>query len=256
MKLFPHVAFMRTLVFILFLGVAVMLAPAQANRKNNPPISSDNASSQNTFQLGARRVTIPAPDGFMNAFAKFDVIANRFIATEYPGNETLAVHVPLEMADRIAKGENPQLDFYTKVFVSNKAKAVDLTEKQFADVAAAYEALARQMLDPNGAVLKTTIANAQKGLSELSGKDVHLEFLEPKVLGYFEKKNNVFSTMIFMVIKLDNRSIPLLSASSLVYLNKRLVFVTAYRVMSSEKDVSILQEFSKNWTAKIIAANQ
>jgi len=54
----------------------------------------------------------------------------------------------------------------------------------------------------------------------------------------------------------DNRSIPLLSASSLVYLNKRLVFVSAYRVMKSEKDVNILQEFSKTWTAKITAANQ
>jgi hypothetical protein len=41
-----------------------------------------------------------------------------------------------------------------------------------------------------------------------------------------------------------------------VYLNKRLVFVSAYRVMKSEKDVNILQEFSKTWTAKITAANQ
>jgi len=58
-----------------------------------------------TVHLGARVVAIPAPDGFEEAASQFEVIRNRFTATEAPENDMLTIHMPHADCEKLRAGE-------------------------------------------------------------------------------------------------------------------------------------------------------
>jgi hypothetical protein len=48
----------------------------------------------------------------------------------------------------------------------------------------------------------------------------------------------------------------MLTSLSLVNVNRRLLYVYGYKVFSSESDIRALTDFTKKWTAAILAANK
>lgn len=135
------------------------------------------------YVLGSRTVRIPAPEGFIDVVPRFDRITSRFVATESPDNEVLAVHVPRTLVPRLEKGEEPALDFYTKVSVSRRLKTVEATPEMFAEVVKVFQESSDTLLDPKGPVLTSVMKNAEKGLNEHWGEDTGLKISEPKNLG-------------------------------------------------------------------------
>ena len=209
-----------------------------------------------TFQLGSRTVKIPAPEGFTEVSSRFDRVAARLIATEDPANDTLTSHVSNSMIPKLETTQDRDLEFYTKVSVSKRARTVDLTPAMFGSVVSAFEKNMDTYLDPNGSLLKRVEGNTGKSLSDLWGKDVNVQLNQPKHLGFFDKGENVLSSMMFVNVALNDKKYSIISTTSLLNINQRLVFVYAYKMNPAETDVEMLRTFTKNWTAAILAANK
>lgn len=216
----------------------------------------DSGGPSDAYLLGNRKVRIPAPDGFTEISARFDLIAGRFRATEDPGNDFLGVHVPEPFVSKLKASQDIDLEFYTKISISKRARSIDLTPELFAGVVSHAEKNTESYLDPNGPLMKRLEANAGKGLTELFGKEVGVDVTGQRSLGVFEKSNKVFSEMIMLNMELYGRKITTLYSSSFVYVNRRLIFVFVYKMAPKTDDVRMLRDFTKKWTAKIIAANK
>jgi len=235
-----------------FLGFAISI-PGFAGAGEGQAVPSAAAES---FDIGGRSIRVPAPDGFTGVLTRYKHFARRFTGTESPELEMLAVHVPDALIPLIAKRVDPDLDLFTKVSVSRSAKAIDMTPETFAAIVASLEKNFDTYLDPNGPIVAEMIKNAGKGLDKYWKQETGTKISQPKNLGFFQKEPNLFSGMIMSNIEVMERKRTMLSSVSLLNINKRLVFVYVYKVFSTEADIVTLRDFTKKWTAAILAANK
>jgi hypothetical protein len=214
------------------------------------------AQSSNSYKLGTRTVIISPPKDFVDVVPRFERIAARFIATESPGNEVLAVHVPETYVSRLEKLEEPAFDFYTKVSVSKRLKEIDCTRANFSDAVSQVRKSFDSYLNPKGQFLLSIVKNANKGLTEHLGQDPELKIGETKNLGYFDSQPDIFSAMILMKVEAFGKPISLLGTLSLIRVNNRMIYVYAYRKLETENDAEILRDFTKKWTSEIMESNK
>jgi len=101
---------------LLILACAFVLAAAAWGQKPTD-VTGDR------FDLGGRKVVVPAPEGFTNGLGRFDRFTTVMTATESPDLDILLAHVPTSMVDELTKGP-ANIDFYTKVSVAKKARTL------------------------------------------------------------------------------------------------------------------------------------
>jgi len=241
---------LKSLVF--FFSFAVLI-PGLAGSAESQAVAN---SAGQSFDIAGRSIRLPAPEGFTEVLAKYKHFAPRFTGTESPELEMLAVHVPDALIPLIAKRGDPDLDLFTKVSVSRSAKAIDMTPESFGDIVSSLEKNFDTYLDPNGPIVAAMIKNADKGLDKYWKQETETKISQPKNLGFFQKEPNLFSGMIMSNIEVMERKRTMLSSVSLLNINKRLVFVYGYKVFSTEADIVALRDFTKRWTAAILAANK
>ncbi|MEQ1762261.1 MAG: hypothetical protein ABL984_03845 [Pyrinomonadaceae bacterium] len=208
------------------------------------------------FQLGSRSVKVPAPDGFMGAFTRFDKIAERMIATEDAGNEVLTVHLPASEFPKFEANQDQDLDLYTKVSVSKRVKTLDISPSMFADVVSASEKQIVALLGPNSDIFKRVEGNTGKGLTELWGNETTVRINEPKYLGFFEKGTDTLSFMMSMNFDINNRKFSILNTTSFVRANNRVLFIYTYKRNPIAGDIEKLRSLASKWTKEIRDANK
>jgi hypothetical protein len=211
------------------------------------------------FPLGDRMVTIPAPEGFEEATSQFDSVKERFTATEAPANDMLAAHLPRANCAALRAGEFARPDFYTKVSIRRANRDVNISAEYFAQVVSEYRKSGMQILDPDNPGMKATLANINKGLTELNQKKTEISLSQPINLGEFDTRPNVYSVMVLLNIKAQNTdgetSALVLGGLSYVRVKERLIYVYTYRTYKSESDIPVLRDFAKQWIGQILAAN-
>lgn len=104
--------------------------------------------------------------------------------------------------------------------------------------------------------LLTAVEAARKALSERWGRPADIGMVRPVNLGFFEKQPNLSSVMMMSPIIKDGKQIPMLGVMSHVVVNKRLLYISIYKELTADEDAIILRDFTKKWTAAIIAANK
>lgn len=238
MKIFP---ILGCLALALLLSVSAM---AQA------------ADESVTVQLGKRSIRIPAPAGFVDGATRYPQIKERFQATEDPRNEMLAVHIERSTSEAIEKGGVDGLAFYTKVSVPRAYSTVDLPDDMIEGVALAYEKQAAKVFDPKGPELKRITDTIQKGLSSTEGRDISVTAPAITELGRLEKSKNSFTTMILIDSVIDGKRSVYAGSISFLNVNRRMIYVYAYKEYKAKNDLEELGTFAKKWTADILAANK
>ena len=213
------------------------------------------AQTSEKYQLGDRQVMIPAPDGFTNVFGRFAHVTARLTATESPGSELLAVHVPETFIPKLQVSEKIDLEFYAKVSVVKRLRALDVSDAFFKGVTADLEKNFNTYLYPNGSVVKGVEKNSEKGLASI-GNETTVEMTGTKNLGFFEKTPQVFSVMMQFNLAMYGRRMTTLGTLSAIHVNGKLITVSAYKMNPADGDAKMLTEFAKKWTAKIVAANK
>jgi hypothetical protein len=239
---------MKNLLFTLALTTLIPIALFA--QKPSVSVAAD------TYEMGSRKVRIPAPDGFTDATAQFPNVTARLRATEDPGNDMLAFHIPESFVPKLKASEDIDLEFYTKISVPRRARTVDITQADFAAVTANLEKNFGAYIEPDGPLMTNVQKNSGKGLTELLGKETSVSINETKYLGVIEKSDAVFSGMLLVSFEIYGRKLSTLGTLSIVRVNQRLVFAYAYRLSPSGNSVSELTQLTKKWTAKIVAANK
>jgi hypothetical protein len=228
----------------------VVLAGFLAAQPVSKEVSSVSAVS---VELGSRTVRIPAPDRFTDSLLHFPRIAARLMAAESPMNEVLAVHVTDEIVPVLKDRQDPDLPFYTKASVLKEFKNIDVEAAEFQSLAADFE-----KLSPGS--LQSIAKNAEQGTGERLnhhwGTETSLRIGETRMLGYFDKQPQSISSLFIMNAEMFNRKLLILGSMSLVYVNKRVLFLYVFRVPDSADDQSMVTSVTRSWTAKTIAANK
>lgn len=207
-----------------------------------------------SFALSDARVTIPVPDGFAPVASQFPRLFGRFVSTESADNVVLEVHVEDSLLNDLIRNEEIDLPFYTKV--SAPRDAVFLDQDQFAALVKQLESQIGGFFDPKNPQLAAATKNIRKGLSEHNREESAFDVKTTKDLGSFERQRNAFSHMLLLNVESRKGTIPLLATSSILLLNGRLVFVSTYRRLTEVMDAESLRDFTKKWTAEILAANE
>jgi hypothetical protein len=207
------------------------------------------------YQFGDRRITIPAPDGFTNVVGRFAHVTKRMNATESPGNDLLAVHVPETFVPKLQASEEIDLEFYTKASAINRIRAADVSAELYKAVVADLEKNFNTYLDPNGPVMTGVEKNSEKGLAAI-GNETKVEMAGTKNLGFFEKTPQVFSAMMQLNLVMYGRRLTTLGTLSAMHIKGRFITVATYKMNPTDRDAKMLADFAKKWTAKIIAANK
>ena len=211
------------------------------------------ASAADLYDLGGRSIRIPAPDNFTDTVPTFPRIAARLIASENPMNEVLAVHVINDVLPQIRAGAEPDLPFCTKVSVWKELKSADVSAAEFALLAAQFES------QVPGA-LKTEMPVSEKGvrerLKEHWGTETNLKVGETRMLGHFDKQAQAISSLFLVNLEMFNRKMLVIGSMSLVHVKGRVIFLYVFRFPESGDDPSLVTDFTKAWTAKLIAANR
>jgi hypothetical protein len=216
----------------------------------------ETRGSSDVYTVGGRTLRIPSPEGFTDAFARLEKYTALITATESPSIEILASHVENSVAKRIERGGNPPLDLYTKVSVDKQLKTVDETPELFAATVAVLEKNFDNYIDPTQPLMKSVIKNTDQGLTAEYGREAKVDLSQPRRLGFFEKKADVLSALMITEVHVLRRTKTMLTSISLVNVNRRLLYVYGYKVFSSESDIQTLIDFTKKWTAAIVAANK
>jgi len=135
-------------------------------------------------------------------------------------------------------------------------KTVDETPELFAATVAVLEKNFDTYLDPSLPLMTSVIRDTDQGLPAEYGREAKLDLKQPRRLGFFEKKADVFSALMITDVQAFGRKKTMLTSLSLVNVNRRLLYVYGYKVFSSESDIQALTDFTKKWTAAILAANK
>jgi len=216
----------------------------------------DNAAPSDVFEIGARKVRVPPPDGFTKVGLRFGHILSVQEAAEPANNEIFAVHLPTDRLPKYASDYDRSPDFYTKVSVSRIGRDEDVTATEFTAVGAYVEKEFAKMTSPESPGMTAGQRYVSKNLSDLQESKVKVKFDQPQNLGVFDKAPRVHSTLTLLNLSVNKVQYKFAATISFVYVNMRLIYVYAYKRNPMESDLEMLREFTKKWTASIVAANE
>ena len=206
--------------------------------------------------MGGRQVRIPVPDGFANVTSKFTTVAARMRATEDPGVELLGVAVPDTFIPKLEISQMIDLEFYAKLSVNKNLRSMDITPGMYATLVSSVEKTLGESMNPGSSLLERVEKNSEKGLTEVLGEKPDLNFAGMKYLGFTEKSERVFTGMMLANVELNTRKLKILGTLSIIHVRQRVITVAVYRMAPTENSVKELTDFTKKWTAKIVAANK
>ena len=214
----------------LLLALAV---PAQSQTAATPgaPIS---------VALGSVTLSIPPPAGFVDIHAGHDDIQQRF--TSNVGQDTLAVHVPAATAAAYQPGQ--ALGFYTLVRVMKTLRAVDVAPAEFEGMV--NEIAAKKMF--SAAEFQDFLARSKQRTGITVGKPIDL--------GVLARTPQSVTTLAILSLENGSQQVTKLTASTTVFLRRRVVFLFMYRDMESPADLKVLQDAATDWVQRTVAANK
>jgi len=223
-------------------------------------VSAQTPDSKTTsFQLGDKVVVIPDPEGFEEAASQFEIIKKNMSATEDPGNDMLAVHLPKEDCERVRRGEFGAFKFYTKVSVRKANRTREETASDFSGLVSEFRKSGADALDINSPRMKAALERLEKSVSELGNSDSKPQMSQPVNLGEFDTRPNVYSVLLSLSYQYEENGVrrtrPILGGLTFLRVNQRLIYVYTYRSYTAKTDIEVLQDFTRKWVGKILAAN-
>ncbi len=239
----------RLLITAAFL--LLLTAPVQAQ--------TDHEKNVVSLQLGNKVVRIPSPAGYTEVTAEFENLKARFAATEPPQNELLLGYVPTSDYDLMKGGKEAVFEYYAKVAVVRMTKERTISREEFTAVVNYIHGNDAKILDEKSPMIQNLFKQFDKQISKEYSKDVKTKPTETTILGAFDQRPNLYSSMMLMTInrEVDGKitTLPVLGTLNVLHVNDRMISVATYRGYHSKDDIAALKTFSTNWMNGILAAN-
>ncbi len=222
-------------------------------------IAQTPKTAVSVFQLGSQATKIPAPEGYEEAASQFQVIKDQFTSTEAPENDMLAVHLTRADCDQLRAGTPGSFNSNTKVSIRRAIRDQVYSAERFANLVAEFRKSGAKYMDVNSPVMKDAVKRLDQSLSDTTKQDTEVEMSQPVNLGEFDTRPNVYSVMIVLNFKTKigdrEASVPILSGLSYLRVGQRMIYVYTYRKYKTAADVEALRDFTRKWTAQILAVN-
>lgn len=212
-------------------------------------------SSSDVFEIGGRTVRIPPPQGFTKIGLRYGHILSVQEAAEPAENEIFAIHLPTNELSKYLTDYDRAPDFYTKVVVSRIGRNENITPAAFSAMTIYIEREFAKMTDSDSKEMRSGERYVSKNLTSLLERTTKLKFNQPVNLGVFEKDDRVHSTLTLLSLSANKKPYRFLGTVSFVYVNLRLVYLYAYKMNPVDADMEMLRDFTRKWTASIIASN-
>jgi len=148
------------------------------------------------------------------------------------------------------------LDIYTKVKVDASSRVADTSPELYAAVVSEFEKNFSTLFDAKGKTVTDARRDIKDFVTRVSGKKSKVELSPVRNLGYFQKTENVFSAMMLMTIEVNGNEVPMMVTVSLLRINDRLINAAVYKRQPTEQDFTLVSDFTKKWTARIVEANR
>jgi hypothetical protein len=238
--------FRTALLLVAFAFCAAAQTPA-------PALSAD------VFKLGDREVSIPPPEGFVEAASRSAPMKKFFETAEPHQLDFLAAYVPAQVMEQITRGERPVLAFYTRVAISKNLRGVVYSQADFSKLVATLHANSAKALDINSPEMRAMLKQQSKDVSALRKEHVGVDLSQPVRLGEIERTASSYGTLELVkatFVHGDTRKERMvLSVACVVRVRERLLLVYTYKLFNSEADADTLRDFTKRWVADILRAN-
>lgn len=221
---------------------------------------TDGEKNVVSLQLGNKVILIPTPAGHAEISADFENLKVRFAATEPPQNEFLLGYVTTSDYGLLKSGQAAALEQYAKIAVVRQTKERTMTREEFAAIVDYLRSNTGKILDPKSPEMKKVFQQFEQQISKELSTDFKTAPTETTVLGTFNDKPNIYSSMIASTLKreLDGKItfLPVLGTLNILHINDRMISVATYRGYKSQADVDELKSFTNDWTNAILAANK
>ena len=229
---------------------------------------SREAAKVSSVKLGDKVILIPDPEGYEEASSQFEKVKQALVSMESPNSDTLLVHLPVSDCERLRTGSPPELLQYTKVAVSKNRREFTVTDEYMTGLVAAWRRNGAVEMDPDGPVTKALTEKLSRRISELTSKQIKFEINDMEILGEFDVRPDVYSTMIlatYSKYKEGTQSIrTMVGSMTWLKIGSRLINVLIYRTLSSptalntelKPTVIELKQFTTKWVNEILAANR
>ena len=248
------------LVLLTFFVVCAAHAAAQAPRAQQQQQQPAPNASEHLYKMGEKSVSIPPPEGFVEATSRSEEVKKFFEAAEVEAMDMLAVHVPSEIMAKIERHEYPDFEFYTKVSVSKSFRDVAQSQDDFSKIVAYLRENNAKVFDFKSPEMQSQLQKQSKSLSELLKEDTRFDLSQPVSLGEIESTPDSFGLLLLTKVKFqiggEQKEKMLVSGASAVRVKSRLVWIYTYKVFNTDKDSDILKDFTKRWLADILRANK
>ena len=232
-------------VVIFTLSAAVNAQPSKANL---------------TVKLGTSVVALPPPEGYEEATTQFEVVKTRFEAATPPEGDLLAGYLSAPDCELLRKGQPAPYRSWMLINVFRQARTHESSTEEFARIVGYAQQEGGKLLQPDRTKIKERVAELDSVLSKETSKDVKLELGQPKILGAFERRSNVFSNLIMTSLKVSTdgkeaESTPVVATLTMLLVKQRIVGIYAYKKYESAADAESLMQFTTKWINEILAAN-
>lgn len=221
---------------------------------------ADAAAPHALFGLGDREVSVPTPEGFVEAASRNGAVRRFFEAAEAPAFDFLGAYLPARVLEQFERGEHvPGLGFYGRGAVAGGLREVAYSQEDFSKLVAALSEDDRKAIDLNGPEIRALLKQQNRKLSDLLRGRLRTELSQSVGLGEIERTADSHGRLLLTKAAFERDGTRteklLLSGDCAVRVRGRLVWVFTYKVFNSEKDAEDLRAFTKQWLAEIVRAN-
>lgn len=246
--------------FTIAAAVICAVSTAAAVQSQRPASSS--------VTLGDKVIVIPNPEGFEEASLQFERIKQVLATMQTSGADTLLLHMPASDCERLKTGSPPTFRHYTKVSVLKSRRESNSSNEDMAGFVAAWRKNGTIMFDPDGPLLKSTMEDLSRQISEAASKQIQYAVNSSQYLGEFDARPDVHSRMVFLTYTKDVAGTQTMRAvvasMTLVKIGPRIINVGVYRNLSSPEAVNTelrptvieVKQFTTKWVNEILAANR
>ena len=234
-----------------FLPLVLIIASATLSAQIKEPTKTDKNSD--VYQLGTKTVRIPVPVGFTDVTGRIENDRNVF--QRYDADGENMTYVSDEIVGLLQANPRTPLGLHAKGWIPANRRTTDITTEYFGHVVSGMEQNFATIIDPKSETMKKAKDRAKSFAAQNLDPNATVDFNQTTNLGFIQKSDHVFSAMAFLSAQVNGQQATTLITFSVLRLNDRLVWIYCYALSPTEKDFETLPEFTKIWTAAIVAAN-
>lgn len=222
-------------------------------------LSPAHAAQTTTVTVGSTPIRLPAPDGFTEVGQGSPDIMARFTTFTPPSNQLLAVYFTHADAERLRRGQQPDLGSYIMVQTHRRAIDQDMSQIEFDNLRNIIRTQQQGLFDQGRKRANDLLEERRSQISSQTGADTQMSIQDMALKGVFTDTPRVISMAAVNKynVQVDGKpsSFEVAGASSVIYLKNKSLFVYVFEKYEGARNLENIRNISTVWNQKILRDN-